>query len=464
MTRPSAAIRRAWGVDGDPVLLDGGQGVTWRVGGLVLKPGWEPETTWRAAVLSRLTTTDHFAVPEPMPTLDGAWWQDGYEAWRFADGAPDPSRVDDIVLAGLAFGDALRAVPRPSFLDDRDDPWAVADRIAFGEAPPPELPVVLRLLDVAGPVTTPSSLIHGDLLGNVMFAPGRRPLVMDWPPYWRPRAHASAVAVIDAMCWHGADPSVLDRWSHLPEWNGMCARALVFRIATDRLAAATGAEVHPAYARAIDAVLDRAARGAALFGALTTHARVRESRPAPGVASRDRSAEQRPGPGVGVPLSIGRGPRVRGSRDVTPRFGRHRCSRAARRRFVLPERFPHRPSCVPRRNEATTRSRAVVAASIRRVGHEPPIRGVESVSPARPLARSPARPLARSPAGRPGSGRARVPVGLHRGHQLARSSSPPAGHNRGYAAPFHSHRPRRHPAARRPLRLSSHRRRDSRLP
>ena len=36
--RPPAAVLDAFGVTGEPCLLEGGQGRTWRVGDLVVKP------------------------------------------------------------------------------------------------------------------------------------------------------------------------------------------------------------------------------------------------------------------------------------------------------------------------------------------------------------------------------------------------------------------------------------------
>jgi uncharacterized protein (TIGR02569 family) len=88
------------------------------------------------------------------------------------------------------------------------------------------------LLAARQPVPGPAQIVHGDLLCNVLFAAGLPPAVIDWAPYWRPPAWASAVAVVDALCWHGAGPDVLDRWAHLPDWGQMLIRALIFRIAT----------------------------------------------------------------------------------------------------------------------------------------------------------------------------------------------------------------------------------------
>jgi uncharacterized protein (TIGR02569 family) len=76
-------------------------------------------------------------------------------------------------------------------------------------------------------------VVHGDLLGNVLFAPGEPPAIIDWPAYHRPPAWAAAVAVTDALVWHQADPEVIPRWAgHFPEWPQMLIRALIYRLAT----------------------------------------------------------------------------------------------------------------------------------------------------------------------------------------------------------------------------------------
>ena len=78
----------------------------------------------------------------------------------------------------------------------------------------------------------PAQVVHGDLIGNVLFAPDASPAIIDWPAYWRPPGWAAAVVVVDALCWHGAPAQVVDRWDHLPAWDQMLIRALIYRIAT----------------------------------------------------------------------------------------------------------------------------------------------------------------------------------------------------------------------------------------
>jgi len=235
--RPPDTVLAAFGITDEPVLMPGGKGGTWSAGRLVVKPvEFLPETLWRAEVLDALPGSAEFRVARPVRTRDGAWVADGWEAGHLVEGEPDASRPDDVLRAGIAFHRAIADLPRPSLLDMRDEPWSHADRVAWDELPvqgsPAAMDLLRPLIDARRPVDLIAQAVHGDLLGNVLFAGGLPPAVIDWPAYWRPVSWASAVTVVDALCWHNAAPELLTRWSHLSEWGQMLVRALIYRIVT----------------------------------------------------------------------------------------------------------------------------------------------------------------------------------------------------------------------------------------
>lgn len=235
----------AFGASQDAERLAGGRGLTWRAGRVVLRPAGDPrEAAWKSEALGELLSSgphDGFTVPRPLRASGGEWVLDEWEALEWVPGAADQSRVDDVVRAGQAFHRAIAHLPRPDFIAASTDRWSIADRMAWGETRPSDGalfgdPLLVALMATTRPVASPAQVIHGDLLGNVLFAPGRPPAVIDWAPYWRPTGFGAAVAVADAACWHGLPTVALAESRGVAEWRQLLVRALAYRIATQHLA------------------------------------------------------------------------------------------------------------------------------------------------------------------------------------------------------------------------------------
>ncbi len=169
---------------------------------------------------------------------DGAWVVEGWGAVSVLPGATASEGVADwrrVVAAARALHAATASLVRPALLDQRTDPWAVADRAAWDEGPASVAPgrdeLVARLrAALAAPASLgPAQLVHGDLTDNVLLAPGEPPGIIDVSPYWRPASYAEGIVVADALCWHGAT-------AHLPRELGVpiaaVARGLLFRLLT----------------------------------------------------------------------------------------------------------------------------------------------------------------------------------------------------------------------------------------
>jgi uncharacterized protein (TIGR02569 family) len=237
--RPPIEVLSAFGVAGEPVALEGGQGSSWRAGDVVLKPVVlsEPELEWQAGVLASISG-DGFRLPRPRRARDGSVVVAGWCAQDAIAGRHEEGRWAEIIAVGERFHAALSGIPRPDFIVRRRDPWAVGDRVAWGDVPAvgthdvkhlPRLSVALR------PIEAPSQLVHGDLTGNVLFDEHQAPAVIDFSPYWRPTPFASAIVVADAVVWEGADESILGAVDHVEGFDQYLIRALIYRIVTDRL-------------------------------------------------------------------------------------------------------------------------------------------------------------------------------------------------------------------------------------
>ncbi|MGA4837807.1 aminoglycoside phosphotransferase [Streptomyces sp. G45] len=242
MSLPSPDVLDAFGLTGRPVPLPGGAGTSVRVGDAVLKPtGPDAEFAHWLADLMAAVVEDGFRVARPMRTRDGAWSHGGWSASRHL-AAAEPAhatapRWREVIAAGRALHRALADVPRPGFLDRRTDAWAVGDRAAWQEAaavPHPALRAPYEhLTALLGPRPRGrSQLVHGDLTGNVLFAPGLAPAVLDFSPYWRPPAFADAIVVGDALLWHAADADLLHATAAdgAPGLLPYVVRAVLFRL------------------------------------------------------------------------------------------------------------------------------------------------------------------------------------------------------------------------------------------
>jgi len=239
--QPPASVLDAFGAVAEPQPLAGGEGRSWRCGDLVLKPlgsSMSPqELEWQGAVLGA-AREDGFRVPQLRRACDGTALVDGWCAWEYVEGRHEERRWADVIAVGERFHAALEGVSRPALIGARTDHWAVGDRVAWGELPAERFAHVKhlpRLLGALRPVDAPSQLVHGDLTGNVLFAPGLAPAVIDFSPYWRPPAFASAVVVGDALAWEGADESLLVAVGHIASFPQFLLRALIYRIVVDAL-------------------------------------------------------------------------------------------------------------------------------------------------------------------------------------------------------------------------------------
>ena len=218
----------------EPEPLAGGTGSAWRCAELVLKPldAAVEELEWQGTLFDGLRC-DGFRVSQ----LRGI--SDGWCAWELVAGEHRERAWTDVIAVGERFHAAIAGVPRPLFLDRRSNHWAVGERVAWGELPAGDFAHVkhlARLVDVLRPIDVGASqLVHGDLTGNVLFADGLPPAVIDFSPQWRPPGFASAVVVGDALLWEGADERLLAAVAHVDDFPQLLVRALIFRAVVDTL-------------------------------------------------------------------------------------------------------------------------------------------------------------------------------------------------------------------------------------
>jgi uncharacterized protein (TIGR02569 family) len=231
---PSLRVLRAFGIAGTPAPLPGGQSGAFRAGTYVLKRSeLAEEVAWAGEVLEQLTPSGLRVAPYKR-TVSGQWSFEGWFAQKYVTGEHATDRWRDVLDACDAYHRALAGVSQPAFLAGRTNPWCVADRMSWNEEP---LAYDPRLADFVRPlaallrrVDLPSQVIHGDFSGNVLFADGLAPAVIDFTPYWRPASFARAVVVMDALTWHGADETLLDVVANDAQIEQMLVRAELRRL------------------------------------------------------------------------------------------------------------------------------------------------------------------------------------------------------------------------------------------
>jgi uncharacterized protein (TIGR02569 family) len=237
---PPASVVRAFGGDADALCpLAGGQGTSWRAGRVVLKPA---EATspygWVADELARLPDTAAFRLARPVASAGGEWVVGGWSASAWVGGRHVAGRWREKLAVSAALHAALAAVDVTGRAWN-DSPWAIGARVAWSERPAPDglgEPVTGELRRLRPRLDEPwrgpgAQLIHGDLAGNVVFADGLPPAVIDMSPHLAPAPFADAVLVADAVAWAGAGTG-LARWFAATAEAGrqLLARAVAYRL------------------------------------------------------------------------------------------------------------------------------------------------------------------------------------------------------------------------------------------
>ncbi|GAA4641752.1 TIGR02569 family protein [Gordonia humi] len=257
-----------------PIAMDG---VGWRVGEVVLSlvPD-HARAAWSATARENLYV-EGMRIARPIRASDGRYVVSGWRADTYVAGSPEP-RHDEVLAVADRLHAATAKFERPRFLLQPPAPpfsdvdvFTAADRAAWEDTPmrsargagmaepssedgQRSAAEVKTLAALRKSVDLPSQVVHGDLFGTVLFAGAAAPAITDVVPYWRPASWASAVIVVDALAWGGAEEELVERWAHLPEWPQMLLRATMFRLAVHALHPRSTAGALPGLLRVVDIV------------------------------------------------------------------------------------------------------------------------------------------------------------------------------------------------------------------
>jgi uncharacterized protein (TIGR02569 family) len=191
-----------------------------------------------AELVSRLKDDDRYRVVRPVRATGDRWIVDGWSAWTKLVGEHSATRWPELLRAAEAFHEAIADAARPEFIDRRQDRWRIADRVAWADLPSTpfrDVTHVGRLVAARRPVALPSQLVHCDLVGNVLFAEGMPPGIIDLSLYWRPAGYGAALVVGDAIAWERGEPSLTGLLTPFASWEQLLLRAVLFRIIANEL-------------------------------------------------------------------------------------------------------------------------------------------------------------------------------------------------------------------------------------
>lgn len=233
---PSEHVIGEFGVRGTAALLPGGQGNSFAVENVVFKPCANvDEASWSANVLEGLQQ-EQFRVQMPVRARDGSWVVEGWVANRYLAGTTiHGEHFRERFSSIQQFHRSLSGVKRPDFLEARDDPWSIADRIVWGIQewnPSGRIQQLNRtLVDRFMDFSLDWQVVHGDVSGNMLWQPGEPIGIIDFTPYWCPTGFGEAIFVVDAVMWEGADlATMLALGEHIREFSQLVIRAFSRRV------------------------------------------------------------------------------------------------------------------------------------------------------------------------------------------------------------------------------------------
>lgn len=230
---PSKDILERFNIADEPILIKGGQGTTWKAGKFILKPiSSEEEVDWCATTIEKLPR-DFFRIPKYLKTTDGKYSIDGWCALEFIEGEHMKDCWEEKVVVCKGFNNLLVDLLKPDFIEKRTNPWAIADKMVFEEIPlnydPRLAEYVIEIKKYLKPIDMEEQIIHGDITGNMLFADGELPGIIDFTPNWKSKEYALAILVVDAITWEGADETIFKLVSNEQDIFQLLLRAAFFR-------------------------------------------------------------------------------------------------------------------------------------------------------------------------------------------------------------------------------------------
>lgn len=235
MNVPSNEVIAAFECSGRPEKLEGGEGKSWIVENLVFKPiDNAARYDWASDILLRISKNG-FRVSMPRRSVHGKFTYQGWGVTTFEQGEHINGRWHEKLRVCRAFNQTLANI-LVSPMPPSDDRWSQAHEIVWREAElPAKIPAefaqkLARIFNAYQKIETKDQVIHSDPCGNILFADGLLPLVIDFSPAYRPKEYGEAILVADAIAWEGAPVELKAELPVTVYSRQMLLRAVNFRL------------------------------------------------------------------------------------------------------------------------------------------------------------------------------------------------------------------------------------------
>jgi uncharacterized protein (TIGR02569 family) len=230
-------VLKAFNCTGDPQKLEGGEGRSYRVGELVLKPVDDiARYEWVAELLTNIHSSE-FRIAMPKRTELGEFTYLSWGATQFEPGVEIHGRWPEKLAVCRELHNCLQRV-QIAPLPPSSDPWTRAHQIAWSETAMPQdvlldtRQMLAPLFQAYEPMTRSNRVIHSDMCGNILFADGMKPLIIDFSMTNGDQEYAEAILVADAIAWEKAPIELINELPATPVYRQMLLRAVNFRVIT----------------------------------------------------------------------------------------------------------------------------------------------------------------------------------------------------------------------------------------
>lgn len=230
-------VLEAFGINGKPEKLIGGQGQSVRIGDFVIKPIEEvTKYSWIGSVLESISSED-LVISKPLRSKNGNFVENGYGLTPFIEGEFQQGKIKEKLKACQMLNALLESIEQPVEWTSWSSPWQWANRVAWQEANLPtiadirSIEIIEAIKSAYKPVNLSRQLIHSDLAGNILLN-GTNPIIIDFSPEFRPAAYAEILLITDSIAWHQEPIEILWKTEYAEELViQLTLRAIVFRLA-----------------------------------------------------------------------------------------------------------------------------------------------------------------------------------------------------------------------------------------